>query len=213
MHGMTIHQIGQAVGLYVARRASGIGKPDILAYGAEILIGCVIKLCVLFLVASIFNIVLEVTILLLTTGIIRTLSGGAHCSAYYRCMITSVSILNVLGFAIQHFYPILAQIPSIIFIGINILSFCLYLNYAPQAPHNKPFESGEKEKAFRRYTLISVVMLSSLSVFWGSDSLIGWTIVLAILWQAFTLTPVGHSFIGLWDALLKFNRKGGELKC
>lgn len=213
MRGMTLHKTGQAVGLYVARRASGISKPDILAYGAEILIGCVIKLSVLFLVAAILNTVIEVTILLLTTGIIRTLSGGAHCSAYYRCMITSVSILNVLGFAIQHFYPILTQIPSIIFIGINILSFCLCLQYAPQAPDNKPFESWEKENAFRWYTLVIVVIVAVFSIFLGTESLIGWTIVLAILWQAFTLTPVGHSFIGMWDALLEFNRKGGELKC
>jgi accessory gene regulator B len=36
-------------------------------------------------------------------------------------------------------------------------------------------------------------------------------ISLALLWQAFTLTPVGHRFIGLCDFLLTLNKKRGEL--
>jgi accessory gene regulator B len=54
-------------------------------------------------------------------------------------------------------------------------------------------------------TLISIIL--------GTSSLVAWTIAIALMWQAFTLTPVGHRFIELWDILLTLKRKGGERKC
>lgn len=211
MYCISIHDIGQAIGKHVSKNASSNHKSDFLAYGAEILIGSLIKLCILFLTAAMINIILEVLVLLIVTGIIRTLSGGAHCTAYYRCLITSVLMLNALGYAVKHFYPFLMQLPLLSMMGVSMLSFLIYYCYAPQAPHNKPFESKLKETAFRRYTLISVLVISVIAGFIGTKSLMGWTIVLAILWQAFTLTSVGHSFIGLWDAILTLRKKGGAL--
>ena len=213
MQDISVHKLGQAVGLYVSKKASNIEQAEYIAYGAEILIGSVVKLSILFFIAGILNTLLEVSILLIVTGAIRTLSGGAHCSAYYRCMITSVVMLNAIGYITKSIYPYMKQLPIFILLVILVLPIYLYWRHAPQAPDNKPFDCRKKEESFRRCTLIAVVLLSVTTISIGTDSMIGWTIMLALLWQAFTLTTAGHKFIGAWDALLTIKRKGGEAEC
>lgn len=213
MSEVSIHKMGQVVGLYVAKKISRLDQAEFLAYGAEILLGSVIKLSILFFVAALLGIILEVTILLIVTGLVRTLSGGAHCSAYYRCLITSVIILTALGYTIKTIQPFISSLPTIVLCGITALSIYWYWCYAPQAPLNKSFKSRTMELTFRRYTLIVVVTLSIISIILGMNSPIGWTMAFALLWQAFTLTPLGHRFIGSWDILLTPEEKGGEAGC
>jgi accessory gene regulator B len=204
---ISIHKIGQAVGSYVAKKVARIDQTEFLSYGAEILVGSIVKLSILFFIAVIMDVILEVTVLLFVTGLIRTLSGGAHCSAYYRCLVTSVLILTALGYSIKNIYPFIKLLPAAVFLGITVFSICLYWFYAPQAPSNKPFKSRKMELTFRWYSLIAVVTLSIISIALGTDSLIAWVIAFALLWQAFTLKPVGYRFIGLWDIILTLKRK------
>ncbi|MDT3698790.1 MAG: accessory gene regulator B family protein [Thermincola sp.] len=160
MSDISIHKLGQAVGSYVAKKVSKLDQVEFLAYGAEILLGGIVKLSILFFMADMLDVVREVTILLAVTGLIRTLSGGAHCSAYYRCMVTSVLILTALGYTIKTAYPLIGLLPKLVLVGIIVISVYLYWCYAPQAPLNKPFRSRTMELSFRWYTLISVEMLS-----------------------------------------------------
>lgn len=204
---ISIHKIGQAVGSYVAKKVTRIDQTEFLSYGAEILLGSIVKLSILFFSAAIMDVILEVAVLLFVTGLIRTLSGGAHCSAYYRCLVTSVLILTALGYSIKNIYPFIKLLPAAVLLGITVLSICLYWFYAPQAPSNKPFKSRKMELTFRWYSLITVVTLSIISIALGTDSLIAWVIAFALLWQAFTLAPAGHRFIGLWDILLTLKGK------
>ncbi|WP_069997867.1 accessory gene regulator ArgB-like protein [Cellulosilyticum sp. I15G10I2] len=213
MCDISVYKIGQVVGSYVANKVSRIEQAEYLAYGAEILIGSILKLGILFFIAVMMKVVLEVTVLLMVTGIVRTLSGGAHCSAYYRCLVTSVLILTMLGYTIKITYPFFSISPISVLIGIAVLSVYLYWRYAPQAPLNKPFNSKTKKLIFRWYSLFAVVGFTITSIILGTNSLIAWTIIFALLWQAFTLTPVGHSFIRVLDILLTPNKKGGEAEC
>ncbi|MFM1651871.1 accessory gene regulator ArgB-like protein [Brevibacillus sp. B_LB10_24] len=212
MFEISIHKMGQAVGSYVAQKASRLEQAEMLSYGAEILLGSVVKLTLLFSVAAFLHITYEVTVLLIVTGLVRILSGGAHCSAYYRCLITSIVVLAALGSAVKLMQPWLSVLPSIVLYGVILLSLYLYWRYAPQAPPNKPFENKASELTFRRCTLLAVVALSIVSIIVGPKNFMGWTMATALLWQAFTLTPVGHKFIGSWDILLSPKPKGGEVK-
>jgi len=207
MNQISIHKIGQALGTYVAKKVSRADQIEVLSFGAEILVGSIIKLCILFSFAFIIDIALEVTILLIVTGFIRTLSGGAHCSAYYRCLITSVFVFTVLGYSVKVNYPFIRQLHPTILLVILVLTFSLYWSHSPQAPSNKPFKDKKIELAFRWYTLLTVLILSITAIIMGSNRLTAWIISFALLWQAFTLTPVGHRFIGLCDILLTFKRR------
>jgi accessory gene regulator B len=213
MSEISIHKIGQAVGSYVAKKVSKFEQAEYLSYGAEILLGSILKLSILFFTAFMLDVISEVTVLLIIIGLIRTLSGGVHCTAYYRCLVTSVLTLTVLGYLVKITYPFLMLAPISVLIGIIVLSAYLYWRYAPLAPLNKPFNSKTKELAFRWYTLSTVMTLSAVSIILGKNSLIAWTMAFGLLWQAFTLIPVGHSFIRLLDVLLTPNRKGGQAEC
>ncbi|TGE39799.1 accessory regulator AgrB [Desulfosporosinus fructosivorans] len=213
MNEISIHKMGHAVGLYVAKKISRLDQAEYLEYGAEILLGSIVKLSIIFFIAAMMQVVLEVAVLLVVTGLIRTLSGGAHCSAYYRCLVISALIFTALGYIIKTVYPFIKLLPSTALLGITVLAMFLYWHYAPQAPLNKPFENKAKELAFRWYTLIVVGTLSATAVIVGTSNLIAWTMAFALLWQGFTLTPAGHRFIGLWDILLTLKKKGGEAEC
>jgi accessory gene regulator B len=202
MSKLSIRHIGQVVGAYVAKSAYRPEQTDFLAFGAEILLGSILKLSVLFLVATLLGETIIVAILLGVTGVVRILSGGAHCTAYYRCLITSISVLIVLGYIIKNSFPYLSLLPSIVSIAIIALSVCIYWRYSPQAPPNKPFKDAAAKFAFRRYSLIAVVVLSTIALILGTSSISAWTIVFSLLWQAFTLTAIGHSFISFLDILL-----------
>lgn len=213
MKEISIRNIGQVAGSYVAKKVSRSEQAQYLSYGAEILIGSIIKLGILFAVATIMDVVIEVAVLLAVTGFIRTLSGGAHCSAYYRCLITSVSILTVIGYTIKAAYPFIMLLPMRVLITITVISAYLYWRYAPQAPLNKPFRSKRQEIIFRWCVLCSVAVVSLISIILGTNNLVAWIIAFALLWQAFTLTPLGHNCISLIDTLLTPNEKGGEIGC
>ena len=108
MNEISIHKIGQALGAYVAKKVSRADHTEVLSFGAEILVGSIIKLSILFSFAFIMDITVEIAILLIVTGIIRTLSGGAHCSAYYRCFSNKCFHIYSIGIFHQsklHIHP------------------------------------------------------------------------------------------------------------
>lgn len=202
MSKLSIRNIGQAVGAYVAKNSYRPDQTDFLAFGAEILLGSILKLSTLCLVAALLGETLVVAILLGVTGLVRILSGGAHCTAYYRCLITSISVFIVLGCIIKNSYPYLSLLPPIVLIAIIGLSVYIYWRYSPQAPPNKPFKDDKAKYAFRLYSLIAVAALSTIAIIFGTSSMVAWTIVFSLLWQAFTLTAMGHRFISSLDTLL-----------
>ena len=208
MNEISIHKIVQALGTYVAKKVSTADQTEVLSFGAEILVGSIIKLCILFSFAFIMDITVEIAILLIVTGIIRTLSGGAHCSAYYRCLATSVFIFTVLGYSIKVNYTFIRQLHPAILLGILVLTFSLYWIYPPQAPSNKPFKDKKIELDFHWYTLLAVVIYLLLNCFGVLIVRLPGYIIMHYFWQAFTLTPLGHRFIGLFDILLTFEKKG-----
>jgi len=208
MREISIHNIGNVTGTHIAKKINAPDKANLLGYGAEILIGGIVKLAVLFLISALLGVVIEVAILLLVVATMRTLSGGAHCTAYYRCLITSVLVFTTLGYTIKTIYPFLSVLPSTVLGGIILMSIYLYWCYAPQAPPNKPFKTKAAKTSFHRYTLIVALTLALIAILMGIESLISWIIAGGLLWQAFTLTPIGYGFIKFMDDLLSQKKKG-----
>ncbi len=214
MRNISVHNFGHRLGTYIAAKTCP-GQAQLLGYGAEILLGSMFKITILFLTAALLDIVYEVGILLLVTGLLRTFSGGAHCTAYYRCVLTSVTVLTVTGYALKTTLPFLIALPNWVLIIVLAVSIYLYSRHAPQAPFNKPLKGREQEAKFRRLTLISAASLSIISITLGTGAMVSWMVALGLWWQAFTLTPSGHLLIGMLDKLLLliFAGKGGEAEC
>lgn len=77
MRSFSVHNLSRRVGTYVAEKTHP-DKAELFGYGAEILLGSALKIVLLFLTAGLLDIVYEVGILLVVTGLLRTFSGGAH---------------------------------------------------------------------------------------------------------------------------------------
>ena len=210
MSEISIYNIGQIIGTHIAKKVNKPEKANQLSYGAELLIGGAVKTTILLVASIILGIVTEVILLVLVVAGMRALSGGAHCTAYYRCLIASVIIFVSIGYAIKIIYPLLSILSPAVLGGIIFLYIYLYWCYGPQAPVNKPFQNEAVEAAFRRHTLMAVLILSLVSIMLGVKSLISWIIVIGLLWQAFTLTNSGHKCIKFIDDLLDYEKDGGE---
>lgn len=213
MKDFSVHNLSQKIGAYVAGKTHR-DQAEILGYGAEILVGSALKIVLLFLMARILGIVYEVGILLLITGLLRTFSGGAHCTAYYRCALSSIMVLVSLGYLLKIALLLLIGLPNGVLIIVLVLSLFLYWRYSPQSPLNKPIKSQVQKAKIRRVTFLLVVFMSSISIALGPGSLLSWLIAVGLWWQAFTLTPTGYWFVGILDKLLTIpGWKGGEAKC
>lgn len=212
MADISVHALGRKAGKYAANKTFNPNQAELLGYGAEIILGSILKLAVLFSIATLLRVVYEVSILLFIIGLLRTLSGGAHCSAYYRCLVASVIIIISLGCMIKVMFPLFQGLPGLILLtGVLMVSIYLYCHYAPQAPLSKPLKSKAIEDKFRRLTILTALFLSIVSIIAGPGYLISWIIAFGLLWQAFTLTPFGHLLIKKLDILFSLNWKGGEL--
>lgn len=164
MRDISIHALGHRVGICVATRTANQTQAELLGYGAEIVLGSIFKVGVLFLIATFLGVVLEVSVLLLVTGLLRTLSGGAHCSAYYRCLVTSVITLTALGYMLKVMFLDLHSLPNVLLVVVLVVSLYIYWRYAPQAPLNKPLKSKTMEIKFRQLTLFTGIFLSIVSI-------------------------------------------------
>ena len=70
---------------------------DQLRYGLEIILGTLIKGTILFSLAYLLNILPHVALALAAAGLFRLLSGGAHCTSYWRCLVLGVSVYLLIG--------------------------------------------------------------------------------------------------------------------
>jgi len=107
----------------------------------------------------------------------------------------------------------LQRLPVLTLVIVLVLSLYIYWRFTPQAPLNKPLKSKAMEVKFRRLTLIAGISLSIGSIIVGPGNSISWIVAFGMLWQAFTLTPVGHGLIKRFDILLTLSQEGGEAEC
>ena len=82
----------------------------IYAYGAEVALGAVVKIIVAGTLAVILGILPIIALLIIATGVLRVVVGGAHCTAYYRCLIYSLISFFGLGLLLKHYLPYLTSL-------------------------------------------------------------------------------------------------------
>ena len=159
----------------------------------------------------------EVMIVFLSVGFLRRLSGGAHSSGIYSCLIYSVFFVCTLAALARYaliYLPFLANSGNVA--EIFIYGYVMIALKAPVAPPNKPVRTEAKRKRLRKgaFIVLSVFLVlvtASLVVFrfFGEPVLrlytIGLALALSTLWQVTMLTKLGQRFIAFFDGL--FTRK------
>ena len=203
-------KIAESVGKSLDKNEEDVA---VIAYG---LIG-ILQFMAIFLLASVIGLVfsfwLEVVVVFLSVGLLRRLTGGAHSSGIYSCLVYSVFFVCALSALARYGLSALPVTANAI-IAALIFGFGYFMiaRKAPVTPPNKPCRTEAKRKRLRKgaFTVLTIFMLlvAAALVFRGRSGRIysvGLALLLSTLWQITMMTRAGHSFISFFDGL--FTRK------
>lgn len=145
-----------------------------------------------------------------TGAFLRKLSGGAHFSTPWRCILVSTLLAILFGLAGRLLSPFLARAPLAAVVCATAFAAAAVLSrYAPAETPAKPIPEPQR-KTLKALSLLFLAawMPGMLLLPLGRDLLAASTIGLA--WQVFSITPAGYclyrSIDGLWTG-------GGEKEC
>lgn len=204
-------KMAEAIGKSTQKSAEEIA---VIAYG---LIG-IFQFTTIFLLSSavglIFGFWLEVLTVFLSVGFLRRLTGGAHSTGIYSCLVYSVFFVCAISALARFLMPRLPwQVNLILCALIFLFGYVTVALKAPVTPPNKPCRTEKKRRRLRRgsFLVLSLFMLAVGLAFWGSTKAprlysIGIALALSTLWQILMMTRVGHGFVSFIDGL--FSRQG-----
>ena len=176
-------------------------KIVIVSYGTEVLIGALIKLVAFILIPFILGVFKLFATAYISFALLRLPSGGVHCSAFYRCLITST--ITYLGIALIAKYLATLNMPSIEVLWVVLLmALIVFIKLAPVDVKEKPIRSTLRRKRLKFISCLMVIVIFVVFLFWQPGHDITWATSLAILFQVFTLTKAGHSFFGWVDKII-----------
>lgn len=176
-------------------------KLNIVSYGLEVIIGGLIKLIFFILVPWMLGVLREFLIAYISFAFLRIVAGGIHCSAFYRCLI--VSLTSYLGIAYTVIFIAIIPLPyRELYWGVLVLAFLVVVTRAPVDVEEKPIISPQRRLRLKILSCFHVVIFFLLSLLWNPESTIYLASGLAILFQVFTLTDSGAKFFKFIDQII-----------
>jgi accessory gene regulator B len=185
-------------------------QEEIAAYSLLLIFQTLISLLGISVVAWLAGCLPAALTALFTSAFLRSFSGGAHCSSPARCTVLSmvtVPLIGALATNLAEVFPRPLLAPVILAGGVVALANVLRL--APVDSPAKPITSPQERRRFRRLSLAAVVVVVIIQLlllpFLNPEAIAPILAAEAgMLWQVFSLTRTGHSFIAGIDRLLKF---------
>lgn len=210
----SIHKLAVKAGCFLARELGSDSRIERrLAFGLELLLGSAVELILIMLLACFLGILRETLIIVVVAGIMRLVSGGEHCRAYYRCLIAGTVIFLTLGW-LAGWLNTMITYQSVVFLAV--VSFPVILlaiwRYAPAETENKPLSTTEKARGRKLSLIIAGILSGVIILFLVGKIRLNCVLpaILGLLCQVFTLTPWGYSFIRKVDGILSFSGHRGD---
>jgi len=200
-------KMAQSIGKSLGKTEEEIA---VIAYG---LIG-ILQFSTIFVLSSIIGLIfgfwLETAIVFLSVGFLRRLTGGAHSSGIYSCLVYSVFFVCGISAIAHYLLATLAwQINLGLLAAVFLFGYVTVALKAPVTPPNKPCRTEQKRKRLRRgsFIVLSLFLVASLLCV-----MLGWkwcvrcysvglSLVLSTLWQITMMTAVGKGFVEFIDGL------------
>lgn len=203
---LNLTRMAEEAAIYLTRELElDNGKTDTLRYGLEIIFGTLIKSVILFSLAFLLRILPEVAFATVSGIFYRLLSGGTHCSGYWRCLVLGLLIYlgaGELGVYLGHLLPT-GFLRYSLLAGYLLSLLCVMV----WAPGEVPFKKITKTSERVLFKILSVLCLSvwlAVSVLVAaydapSIALAG---LIAVLFQTFSFSPPGYKTIHNIDNFL-----------
>lgn len=178
-------------------------RKEIIQYGTYALIQTLISIISVLVLGLVFNMALEALIFLFTASILRKYSGGAHSESSNICTLLGIVISIAIGFFVKSRFMANLNFEYIVFIGIITFVFAYFIIFklAPVDTPNKPIKTEKKKKRMKKGSLkiltiyLSLVLINVILYYnygWELSKPIILSILLGIMWQCMTLTPLGN---------------------
>lgn len=203
-------QFAQQLAHLLARNSQETICEDEIRYGIEVLLGSILQIALLLAIAFWLGLFYEAVGILMASALYRRYSGGAHCTAYYRCTLTSLITFLPLAYLTQFLLPY-NNLLTVCSAGLVVLTIA-WLKAPVDNPTN-PITDPMRRQVLRKKSFIMAVLLWFLAItLLFVYPLGGVAIMMGLLWQSITLTTPGHIYMSAWDNIFlhieKTIRKG-----
>jgi accessory gene regulator B len=184
---------------FLEENSSRTVNADELRYGIEIVLGALLQIILIAIAAAVAGILKETMAALLTVFLYRRYTGGEHCEKYYRCTISTLFTVLILGKAAA----LLSS--SYWWAGttfVLLLSFYLIKKVVPvDNPVLRIDDPGQRRqmKVGAMAVLLVLLTVSSILIMLFSLEPLGSAILLGLFWQDITLFRPGILYIQAWD--------------
>jgi accessory gene regulator B len=177
---------------------------DAVRFGLETFLGMIINVSIIIGIAWWLGIVPYVLSALVSSSILRLVSGGAHCSTYLRCLILGTIIMLGIG-QLATMILISQALLFVLLIFLVVWSGYNIYKWVPADTPAKPIISSAKKKIYRKlsyiYIAVWTVVVSILAISREEVAALMLASIGGVGWQIFSITPAGYRFIATIEML------------
>lgn len=192
---------------YLAREVNlSEEQRQVVAYGLEIILGGIIKTVFFIFIPLVMGVLPQVFIASGVAGVFRLPSGGAHCSAYLRCLIGSLVVFTTIGLVAKAManYPMVAEKIGFIWLATLTLIVAVIgsVLWVPADTPIKPVKDPRKKRKAKywAFTILALYGTVLLTMDVPPDILVAGS--LGLLVQVFTISPHGYKYMNYLDKVL-----------
>ncbi|WP_027355480.1 accessory gene regulator ArgB-like protein [Desulfofundulus thermocisternus] len=196
-----IHNLAQRIASWLGEELQQEERAAVMAYGLELLLGTVVKVVCFVTIPLLLGIFPQVMAVLLASVVFRLAAGGAHCTAYYRCLVGSLVTFTCLGFLARWLSE--TDIPAQgIALAAALFAVIVALIWAPADTPAKPITGEGYRRALKIISLMVALCYIAVTWFLPLRGDLVAASALGLAFQSFTVTPAGYRFMEWLDVLL-----------
>lgn len=197
-----IHQLAEKIAEYLGRELKlENSRKAVITYGLEIVLGGLVKLLVFLAIPFILGILHQTWAAVISSVLYRLPAGGAHCSAYYRCLAGSLVTFSFIGLLAKMAAGYNLPVDTIV-LSTLILAAVATAIWVPADTEKKPVtRPGDRIKAkIWAYGVLFAYVLLWYTCDLPRDLVLAGSVGLLI--QVFTVTPAGYRAMDRLDRIL-----------
>lgn len=192
-------------------------EKEILNYGLFIIIHTFTAIMITILVGLLTGMVIEISLITITSALFKRYTGGVHASTPGRCLIIGVILSLMLSILCRSIVTNI-DINNIILIEMIIIAFSYYMIYykCPVPSKNKPLKNEKnrnklKKKAINLLNIYIVLFIILYVTYYilklSTVKSVIVSLMLGLFLQMIVLTKTGTKFIKLLDKVFALSNK------
>ena len=175
-------------------------QEQIIVFASQLIESTLISIGFIIFVSLMLHNTRETLLVLLASGSVRLVSGGAHCGSAIRCAIVGATIFPLIATVSNYIVNYFSLWVVFCILSISML---LIVKYAPAESPGKPLVNKNYIKKMYRLSISIGSLVSLLAILsFKYDRNVSVCLVLGFLWQTFSISPLGYKFISFMDEAL-----------